>query len=94
MGLECLLLHKCLEADVALVGTDAGVDQHVPLHVGLQGKLPPAHLALELLHALQGVRRAVTMGQSQDLGADQQQAELCLQWWGPVHRGAGWLWGF
>ena len=54
MGLEGLLLHKGLEADVALVGPDAGVDQHVPLHVGLQGELPAAHLALELLHALWG----------------------------------------
>lgn len=54
VGLEGLLLHEGLEADVALVGPDAGVDQHVPLHVGLQGELPAAHLALELLHALAG----------------------------------------
>lgn len=54
VGLEGLLLHEGLEADVALVWPDAGVDQHVPLHVGLQGELPAAHLALELLHALRG----------------------------------------
>ena len=52
MGLEGLLLHEGLETDVTLVGPDAGVDQHVPLHVSLQGELPAAHLALELLHAL------------------------------------------
>lgn len=54
VGLEGLLLHEGLEADVALVGPNAGVDQHVPLHVGLQGELPATHLALELLHALWG----------------------------------------
>ena len=54
MGLEGLLLHEGLETDVTLVGPDAGVDQHVPLHVRLQGELPAAYLALELLHALWG----------------------------------------
>lgn len=54
MGLESLLLHEGLEADVALVGPDAGVDQHVPLHVRLQRELPATHLALELLHTLWG----------------------------------------
>lgn len=58
MGLEGLLLHKGLEADVALVGPDAGVDQHVPLHVGLQRELAATHLALELLHALGGGERS------------------------------------
>lgn len=52
MGLESLLLHEGLEADVALVGSDAGVDQHVPLHVCLQRELPAADLTLELLHTL------------------------------------------
>lgn len=52
MGLECLLLHKGLEADVALVGPDAGVDQHVALHIGLQCEFSATHLTLELLHAL------------------------------------------
>ena len=54
MGLEGLLLHEGLETDVTLVGPDAGVDQHVPLHVSLQGELSATHLALELLHALWG----------------------------------------
>lgn len=57
MGLEGLLLHEGLEADVALVGPDAGVDQHVPLHVCLQRELPAADLTLELLHALWGWRQ-------------------------------------
>lgn len=52
MGLEGLLLHKGLEADVALVGPDTGVDQHVAFHVGLQGELPATYLTLELLHTL------------------------------------------
>lgn len=52
VGLESLLLHEGLEADVALVGSDAGVDQHVPLHVCLQRELPAADLTLELLHTL------------------------------------------
>lgn len=61
VGLEGLLLHEGLEADVALVGPDAGVDQHVSLHVCLQGELPAAHLTLELLHALEGVGVGIEM---------------------------------
>lgn len=57
MGLEGLFLHKGLEADVTLVRTDAGVYEHVPLHVGLQGELTPAHLTLEFLHTLQGSQK-------------------------------------
>lgn len=56
VGLEGLLLHEGLEADVALVWPDAGVDQHVALHVGLQRELPAADLTLELLHTLWGQR--------------------------------------
>lgn len=62
VGLERLLLHKGLEADVALVGPDAGVDQHVPLHVGLQGELSATHLTLELLHALGRQRHRSGLG--------------------------------
>ena len=54
MCLEGLFLHKALVAEVALVGTDVGVDQHVPLHVGQQRELPPADPTLVLLHALEG----------------------------------------
>lgn len=36
--------------------------EHVALHVGLQGELPPAHLALELLHALEGLQHGVSAG--------------------------------
>lgn len=59
VGLEGLLLHEGLKADVALIGPDAGVDQHVALHVRLQRELPATHLALELLHALWGVGATV-----------------------------------
>lgn len=52
--LEGLFLHKALVAEVALVGADVGVDQHVPLHVGQQRELPPADPTLVLLHALEG----------------------------------------
>ena len=50
--LEGLLLDEGLEADVALEGPDTGVDEHVPLQVGGEGKLAGAHVTFELLHAL------------------------------------------
>lgn len=52
--LEGLLLHKTLVTQVTLVGPDVGVDQHVSLHVGQQGELPPTDPAFVLLHALEG----------------------------------------
>lgn len=50
--LEGLLLHEALVAQVTLVGTDVGVDQHVSLHVGQQGELTPTDPTLVLFHAL------------------------------------------
>lgn len=47
-----LLLHEGLEADMALEGPHAGVDQHVPLQVGGQGELPGADVAFEFFHTL------------------------------------------
>lgn len=52
VSLEGLLLHEALVAEVALVGTDVGVDQHVSLHVGQQGELTPTDPAFVLLHTL------------------------------------------
>lgn len=55
MGFECLLLYKALVAQVALVGSDVGVDQNVALHVGQQGELTATDAALMLLHSLQNM---------------------------------------
>lgn len=52
MSLECLLLDKALVAQMALIGSDVGVDQNVTLHVGQQGKLTATDAALMLLHSL------------------------------------------
>lgn len=52
--LEGLFLHEALVAEVALVGTDVGVDQHVSLHVGQQSEFPPANPTLVLLYTLEG----------------------------------------
>lgn len=49
-----LLLDKGLEADVALEGPHAGVDQHVSLQVGGQGELSGADVAFEFFHTLMG----------------------------------------
>lgn len=54
MRLERLLLHEALVAEVTLVGTDVGVDQHVSLHVGQQGELAPTDPTFVLFHTLRG----------------------------------------
>lgn len=59
MSLEGLLLDKALVAQVALVGSDVGVDQNVALHVGQQGELTATDATLMLLHSLQNMKRGV-----------------------------------
>lgn len=54
MGLKGLFLDEALEADVTLEGSDAVVDQHVPLQVSGQGELPGTHVTLVAFHPLQG----------------------------------------
>lgn len=53
MRFEGLLLDEGLEADMALEGPHAGVDQHVSLQVGRQSELSGADVALEFFHALE-----------------------------------------
>lgn len=53
MRFEGLLLDEGLEADVALEGPHAGVDQHVSLQVGGQSELSGADVTLEFFHALE-----------------------------------------
>lgn len=57
VGLQGLLLDEGLEADVALEGPDAGVDQHVSLQVGRQGELSGADVAFEFFHTLMGGKK-------------------------------------
>lgn len=57
MGLEGLFLDEALEADVTLEGSDAVVDEHMPLQVGRQGELPGTHVALVAFHSLQSPNR-------------------------------------
>lgn len=57
MGLEGLFLDEALEADVTLEGSDAVVDEHVPLQVGRQGELPGTHVTLVAFHPLQSLNR-------------------------------------
>lgn len=57
VGLQGLLLDEGLEADVALEGPHAGVDQHVSLQVGRQGELSGADVAFEFFHTLMGMGR-------------------------------------
>lgn len=52
VSLERLFLHKTLEAHVALVGPNVGVDEDVTLHVGQQGELTTTDATLVLLHPL------------------------------------------
>lgn len=52
VGLECLLLHKALEAQMALIGSDIGVDQDMSLHVGQQSKFPATNSTFMLFHTL------------------------------------------
>lgn len=57
MGLESLLLHKALEAQMALIGSDIGVNQDMSLHISQQGKFPATNSTFVLFHTLvsQGV---------------------------------------
>jgi len=50
--LESLLLHKALEAQMALIGSDIGVDQDMSLHVGQQSKLPSTDSTFVLFYTL------------------------------------------
>ena len=52
VGLERLLLDKALEAHVALVRPDVGVDKNMALHVGQQRELATTDPTLVLLHPL------------------------------------------
>lgn len=52
VGLESLLLHKALEAQMALIGSDIGVDEDMSLHVGQQGKFPATNSTFVLFHTL------------------------------------------
>lgn len=58
MCFEGLFLDKGLEADVALEGPHAGMDQHVSLQVGRQGELSGTDVTLEFFHTL-GKQRIV-----------------------------------
>lgn len=51
--LKGLLLDEGLEADVALEGPHAGVDQHVSLEVGGQGELTGTDVTFEFFHTLE-----------------------------------------
>lgn len=57
MCFQGLLLDEGLEADVALEGPYAGVDQHVSLQVGRQGELSGANVTLEFFHTLGGTQK-------------------------------------
>lgn len=52
MRFKSLLLDKGLEADMALEGPHAGMDQHVSLQVGGQGELSGTNVTLEFFHTL------------------------------------------
>lgn len=59
VGFESLLLHKALEAQMALIGSDIGVDQNMSLHVGQQGKFPATNSTFVLFHALKEKKNSV-----------------------------------
>lgn len=59
VGLESLLLHKALEAQMALIGSDIGVDQNMALHVGQQGKFPATNSTFVLFHTLKEKKNSV-----------------------------------
>lgn len=59
VGLESLLLHKALEAQMALIGSDIGVDQDMSLHVGQQGKFPATNSTFVLFHTLKENKNSV-----------------------------------
>lgn len=59
VGLESLLLHEALEAQMTLVGSDIGVDQDMSLHVGQQGKFPATNSTFVLLHTLKEKKNSV-----------------------------------
>lgn len=67
MGLEGLFLDEALEADVTLEGSDAVVDEHVPLQVGRQGELPGTHITLVAFHPLWSPDRTKHISQSQQV---------------------------
>lgn len=52
VGLQGLLLDEALEADVTLEGSDAVVNQHVPLQVGRQREFSRTHVTLVAFHPL------------------------------------------
>lgn len=53
VGLQGLLLDEAFEADMTLEGSDAVVDEHVPLEVSRQGELSGTYFTLVALHSLQ-----------------------------------------
>lgn len=55
VGLEGLLLDEALEADVTLEGSDAVVNQHVPLQIGRQREFSRTHVTLVAFHPLRQV---------------------------------------
>lgn len=57
MSLECLLLDKALVAQMALVGSNVGVDQNVALHIGQQSELTAADATLMLLYTLKNMSK-------------------------------------
>lgn len=57
VSLERLLLDEALVAQLALIRSDVGVNQDVPLHVRQQRELTATDATLVLLHSLEHTRR-------------------------------------